>query len=281
MGIWIPPSGGIGPRQTNITAADRNGTTITTSGTAHTKGAYSAGQLIATADQDTYGLTVVVDDVAVANTNTRYLLDIGVGASGSERTLIENLNVGFAGGAGTDDRPKSWFFPVFIPQGERLSARGQALAVSDIAEVGVYLHQSAAGYGMEVPTLWEGLGISTAASQGTNVTPASGSFGSWTTILDPITKDYKWWHVGYGASTDTTIATGGITVVQIGIGDTSGAVTTIGEWVFYSGQNEIITGPFPSEPVYWPINADTVNGVFARLASFETEVRDVAVYAAE
>lgn len=134
---------------------------------------------------------------------------------------------------------------------------------------------------MEVPTLWEGLGISTAASQGTNVTPASGSFGSWTTILDPITKDYKWWHVGYGASTDTTIATGGTTVVQIGIGDTSAAVTTIGEWLFYSGQTEIITGPFPSEPVYWPINADTVNGVFARLASFETEVRDVAVYAAE
>ena len=280
MPLWLPPNGGMGKRQTNVTAADRNGTTITTGG-AHTKGAFSAGELIATADEDCYAITVLVTGVRVTGTDTSYLLDIGIGASGSERTLIQNLDCWGAGDdTGGSTQRKQWTFPVFIPKGDRISARGQALAVNDTANVAVWLHQSANGWGMEVPTAWEQLGTIT-NSDGPSVTPASGSFGSWTTILDPITKSYKWWHVGYGALNDISIATGGHTLIEIGIGDTSAAVATIGSWIFQAGIGEEIGGPVPETPVYWPIVADTVNGVFARIASFETENRSVVVYAAE
>jgi hypothetical protein len=281
VSLWLPPNGGIGKRQTNLTAADRDGTTITSAGTAHVKGAFSAGELVASADEDCYAITVMVTGVAVTVTDTSYLLDIGVGASGSERVLIQDLDCWGAGGPSGEVRAKSWTFPCFIAKGERVSARSQALAVSDVANVAVWLHQGGHnGYGMEVPTAWERLGTVT-NSDGVSVTPGSGAFGSWTTILDPITKSYKWWHIGMGALNDTSIATGGTALVEVGIGDTSAAVATIGSWVFDLGTLEIISGPRPDQPVYWPIVADTVNGVFARIASFETEARSILVYAAE
>lgn len=278
--LWIPPCL-FGKRQTNLTASDRDGTNITTSGTAHVKGAYSAGELIATADEDTYALTISVTGVGLTGTATSYLLDIGVGASGSERDLIQNLDCWGAGpSSGAGHGAKRWTFPVFIPKGERLAARGQALAVSDVAAVAVWLHGAAAGWGMEVPSLWEQLGTIT-TSNGPSVTPASGAFGSWTTILDPITKDYRWWHVGYGALSDITLTTGGIAMIELGIGDTSAAVTTIGTWTFGIDTTEMISGPTPTVPVFYPVNADTTNGVFARIASYETEARSVVAYAAE
>lgn len=281
MALWIPPNS-LGKTQTNVTAADRDGTTITAGGTAHTKGAYSAGQLIASADEDCYGITVQVGEIFVAATDTSFLLDIGVGASGSERDLIQNLDCWGAAtvGGSSHGASKAWFFPVFIAKGERVAARAQALAVSDTANVAIWLHQACAGWGMEVPTLWESLGTIT-NSDGVSVTPASGAFGSWTTILDPITKPYKWWHIGLGALNDTTIATGGRALVEIGFGDTSAAVTTIGSWVFGMQTSEVIGGPWPHVPVFYPVANDTVNGVFARIASFETENRSVLVYAAE
>ena len=280
MPLWLPPNGGIGKRQTNLTAADRDGTTITSGVGAHTEGAFSAGQLIATVDEDCYAITIMVTGVAVSGTVTSYLLDIGIGASGSERVLIANLDCWGAGALTTATR-KMWTFPVFIAKGERISARAQALASADVANVAVWLHQGTNGYGgMEVPQAWEQLGTIT-TSNGPSVTPGSGSFGSWTTILDPITKNYAWWHIGQGNLADITIATGGVYLVELGIGDTSASVATIGSWSFCGNIGEEITGPTPEGAVYWPTVADTVNGVFARAASFDTGAVSIVAYAAE
>src|SRR5687767_12189229 len=244
MSLCIPANA-LGPTETNLTAADRNGATITT-GVANTKGLYSAGQLIAATAEDAFGLTVIVSGIHVAAADTSYLLDIGIGPSGSEVDLIQNLDCqGAPTVAASVAGYKSWFFPVFIPKGTRVAARGQALAATDVANVSVYLHQACNGWGMEVPTMWESLGHDLAASQGTSVTPGSGAFGSWTTILDPITKNYRWFHVGFDNLNDVTIAVNTDVLVEVGIGDTSAAVTTIGSWLYSKCAAEFIVGPCP------------------------------------
>jgi hypothetical protein len=279
MPLWLPPNA-LGPTQTNLTAADRNGTTITAGSTAHVKGAYSAGQLLASTDEDTYGITVCVSGIHVSAVVTSYLLDIGIGVSGSEVDLIQDLDCWGANTvAALRSGPKYWYFPVFIPKGTRIAARAQALAVSDVANVGIWLHQAIDGWGMEVPVMWERLGAVT-NSNGVSVTPSAGAFGSWTTILDPITKNYSWWHVGLDALADISTTSDEL-YVEIGFGDTSAAVTTIGSWLFHTDTGEGIYGPVPSVPVYQQVVDDDAKGIFARIAGTGTEARGILVYAGE
>lgn len=280
MPLWLPPNA-LGKTQSNLSATVRNGTVITAGSTAHVKGAYSAGQLIASTDEDTYGVTICVNGLHVVATVTSYLLDIGIGPSGSEVDLIQDLDCWGADLVGTQGsgNQKTWFFPVFIPKGERVAARAQALAVSDVANVVIFLHQAADGWGMEVPVMWERLGAVT-NSNGVSVPQASGAFGAWTTILDPITKNYRWWHVGFDGLADTTITTEQA-VLEIGIGDTTADVTTIGTWQFGESVSEIIGGPIPAVPVFAPLVDDDAKGVFARIAAGSAESRGVLVYAGE
>lgn len=277
-GLWLPANGGFGKFQTNVTAGARGGTVTTASSTAHTKGAWV--ELISSANEDVYGMSIHVTEVGIAATATALLLDIGAGAAAAERVIIPNLNCWGAGAvAGTASTSKFWYFPIFVAAGERIACRCQAVTVSDTASVAIWLHPGCNGWGMDVPTAYTDLGSVTASSRGTSVTPASGSFGSWTTILDPITEDYNWWHIGYDALADTTIVTGGTALVELGFGDTSAAVTTMGSWEFVCSTGEFISGPVPNIPLFYPLNADTTNGVFARIASFETEARGVNIQA--
>lgn len=272
-GLWLPANGGFGKQQHNVTAADRDGTTITAGGTAHTKGAFSSGELIASADEDAFAISIRVTGINVAVTDTSFLLDIGVGASGSERVLIADLDVW--GGTNSPGSGKHWYFPVYIPKGQRIAARAQAVTASDVCNVAIWLHPACNGWGMEVPTIWECLGA-ISSSDSPSVTGGASSFGSWTTILDPITEDYKWWMPSMGGLNDTTITNTDM-LVEVGYGDTSAAVTTIGAWIFNAGANESFDGPVPNVPVFWPLDADTTNGIFARTAG-STEARTVNVY---
>lgn len=277
MPLWLPANA-LGQTQTNLSAADRDGATITT-GVAHTKGAYSAGQLIASTNEDAYAISIMVTGVQVTGVVTSYLLDIGVGASGSETDLIQDLDCWGAPALGASAGAASWFFPVFIAKGTRVAARAQALAASDTANVAIWLHQAINGWGMQVPTQWKRLGAVT-SSNGVSVTPGSGAFGSWTTILDPITENYSWWHVGMDGLADISL-TGVTYLLELGIGDTTAAVTTIGSWGFSTEANEPIYGPYPSTPVFQPVVNDGAKGIFARFASSSTEARGVLVYAGQ
>jgi hypothetical protein len=276
----LPPNL-FGPTQTNLTAAARVGTTITAAASAHTKGAYSAGQLIASTNEDTYAVTITAHGRGAAAIVSSCLLDIGIGPSGSEVDLIQDLDCwGAPVNTATITGAKSWLFPVFIPKGTRIAARCQTLLASGTVIVIIDCHQAASGWGMEVPTKWERLGVVT-NSNGVSVTPASGAFGAWTTILDPITKNYRWWHVGFDALADTTIAVQTNVLLELGIGDTSAAVTTIGSWAFGKDTGERILGPYPSTPVFQPLVDDDAKGVFTRLAAGGVEPRGVLVYAGE
>ena len=102
-------------------SASTSGTVLTSSASANAKGSYS--QITSATPFHAAGIMVHV--VKVTNNTSDYLIDLAVGGSGSEQVIINNLlhaPVGFPG--------STYFFPISIPSGTRLSARLQGTAAS-------------------------------------------------------------------------------------------------------------------------------------------------------
>lgn len=273
MPLVLPPSiGHGGSLETNLTAASRAGTTVTASATPHTKGSWSS--LIDPTSRPSYGVWVVVATVATTGTNTSLLVDIGYGPTGggNEQVVLPDLDAGYVGLTSVV-RGRCYYFPVYIPTGVRVSARCQAVIASDTVVVGIYLEQDSlyppAGGGVLA------YGADTANSRGTSVTPASGAFGSWAQLTASTTRAHRFWAAGYDPLGDTSIATAGEVLVELGVGPDSSNVSRI-----YAGTTAQTTaealGPMFPLLCYGPVPA--ARAIWARLASNETEPRGVIAY---
>ena len=271
--LVIPPViGGLG--DTNLTAAARAGTTVTASGSINTKGSYSS--LIDPTTKPSYGFWVVLSAVGATAANTSMLVDIAYGPTGggSEEILVLDLDAGAAASTIAQVGCKAYYFPVYIPTGVRVSARCQAFIASDTVVVSIFLNQDPAyRWTCGAVTTY---GEDEATSNGTSVTPASGSFGTWTQIgagTDPV-RAHRFWTVGYSVGTDTTIAAADV-LIEIGTGPDSSNVSTIGRFKFWQIGTELIGGPFPLL-VYGPVVAG--GELWARIASAEAEARRIILY---
>jgi hypothetical protein len=182
--------------QNEILAASWNtgSVTLTASATAHTKGSWS--QIIASTSNVGTLLRFTVSGVNVSTADSATLLDIGVGASGSETVIVPNLAIG--GSAGS-----FYSIPVEIPSGSRIAARIQGVRSSQTATISsrqffVFNAGDTAALGTTVDVL----GTDTATSTGTAM---SGSSGTWVEIEDSTTKNYIGFSIAPSTSdTDTT-----------------------------------------------------------------------------
>jgi hypothetical protein len=109
--------------------------TVTADATSHTKGAWS--EVIASTTADTTHLLVNVYGMAVSATDTRGLLDVGVGSSASEVAIVSDLPAGF-GYATAEYLGHSFLLPLRVAAGSRIAARLQALISADTAIVSIY-----------------------------------------------------------------------------------------------------------------------------------------------
>lgn len=268
MPLVVPPTL---PRvlTTNLSATSRTGATVTSGGTAHTKGAWAS---LVDPTPRAYGLWVRIVNVGVSAALHNVLVDIGLGPSGSDpdTILIPNLNGSSAGIAG-DLRAKHYFFPVAIPSGARLGARCQANTASKAATVAVWLGTSPL-YPWACGQVTD-YGTDTTTSRGTDVTPGNGSFGSWTSI-GTTSGPHQYWAVGVGNATSTTMTTGDA-VLEVGIGPDSSNVSTILVGAFHTDNTELIDAVFPP-CVYAPVPSST--GLWARVASNNTVAVSVILY---
>lgn len=125
---------------------------------AHTKGAWT--QMIASTAANADVLIFQVA-CAVASTDTATLVDIGIGASGSEVVIIPNLAVGGA------DQNGLWFviLPIKIPSGSRLAVRSQTVRTGGINIPARVVLQQSRSYDF-APTALDVIGTSTATSEG-------------------------------------------------------------------------------------------------------------------
>jgi hypothetical protein len=257
----------------HFTAAARDPITVTAGATAHTKGAWT--ELIASTPYDAYGIWIGIDGVHTSAAATNYLVDIGVGPSGSERVIIPNLNVWGADATAAGLNPHQFWFPVYIPAGSRISARSQSVTDSKTCRVMVMLDAvpwyKLWGFGPVVD-----YGTNLAASSGTYVTPGNGAFGSWVQV-GTTSRYHTFWTVSMDYLTNAAISAF-TTLVEVGVGP-SGAQQSLGVLRFRSTTSEQIAGgPFPLFLASLPVPSGTP--VWVRAASGGTTAIGVIVYAA-
>jgi hypothetical protein len=114
------------------------GTTITC-GAANTKGSYA--QLTASTSRDYMGFIISIDglNAGLAQTGSDILVDLAIGAGGSEVNIVPNFTVPIAGTAsGMQGIVPSDIFPINIPSGTRIAARAQSATASRILGLTVY-----------------------------------------------------------------------------------------------------------------------------------------------
>jgi hypothetical protein len=213
--------------QNEILAASWNtgSVTLTASATPHTKGSWS--QIIASTSNVTTLIRFFLSGVSVSTADSATLLDIGVGASGSETVIVPNLAIG--GSAGS-----FYSIPVEIPSGSRIAARIQGVRASQTATISARdFFALNAGDTASIGTTADVLGTDTATSTGTAM---SGSSGTWVEIEDSTTKDYIGFAIAPSVSdTDTTAF--GDAAYEIGVG-AAGSEVAFGYIQFAFGATE-------------------------------------------
>jgi hypothetical protein len=213
--------------QNQITGASWNtGTvTLTASATAHTKGAWST--VIAATSSITTLLRFGINSVNVSGADSATLLDIGVGAAGSETVIVPNLAIG--GSAGS-----FYNIPVEIPSGARISARIQGVRSSQTATINSReLFVFNAGDAAVIPTSVDVLGVNTATS---TATAMSGGSGTWVQIVESTSKDYIGFSIAPSTSDTDTVSQSDATY-EIGVG-AAGSEVAFGYIHFAYGATE-------------------------------------------
>jgi hypothetical protein len=251
------------------------GTLITASATPHTKGSWVS--LIDPVDFDSFGIWLHISGTTTAATRTDGLLDIGIGPSGggSEQVIVSNLVCGWRGLASTASCMNGMrlFLPIFIPKGVRVSARNQALIVSDSVRVSIVLAGGRGGLGMPICVGMDDYGIDTANSIGTSHTPGTtGAESAFANIGSTLSKNYKGvLIIPQGTLADTTMINQAYHW-EVGYGS-----VTLAEWFYETGTSEIVCGPFPMAPFMCALPLGTQMQVRAESAA-AAEAQDVGVY---
>lgn len=204
--------------------------TITASATAHTKGSWS--QIISSTTAQTTMIVFAVTSVNVSTADSATLLDIGVGASGSETVIVPNIAIGGASTA-------VFRIPVKVASGSRIAARIQGVRASQTATINARDFQCVnAGDASLIPTSVDVLGASTATSTGTAM---SGASGTWVEIVSSTSQPYIAFVIAPSTS-DTDTASQGDAVYEIGVG-AAGSEVRFGEINFAFGASENFSVP--------------------------------------
>jgi hypothetical protein len=225
--------------------ADANFATVTADTTAHVKGAWT--QIISSTAAASDVLGLLVNNIGVNNQDSATLLDIGVGASGSEVAVIENLAVG---GASSTVNSLQYSIPLSIPQGTRIAARAQSV-VTGGKTAAVVVSPFSTNNLSKAPSTVTVIGTNTATSEGV----PSLSNNTWTEIT--ASSPAKFQAVILVPSLTATTSSTGNTTVELGIGSSGNEVSinkvlyrisiTEGIGRFYGSDFvSIAAGPFPS-----------------------------------
>lgn len=203
--------------------------TLVTSGAANTAGTWTqvhAG-LTYGCDITTVCINAVETsaDVITATTLNAYI-DIGIGPdSGNVTTIIEKLGASQAQGLGV-----LYWMPIRFPPDTPIWARHQNTSASAKAGVQISFQGGNMNPG-QFPSFsgMVAIGAVTASTTGTSITPnGAAAEGAWAQIIASTTDDYGGLMASPLFNVDTTLTSGLITTIDIGIGG-SGSEKVVGE----------------------------------------------------
>jgi hypothetical protein len=216
--------------------------TVTSGGSAHTKGAWA--ELITLTDRgfDTLTLSFVSTD-GLSATDRSQLLDVGFGGSGSEQVVIADIVRGHAPG-GSNLR-----LPIRIPAGTRISTRIQTAGASVATTVAAHLSGGqgwgGGGSGRRATTY----GANAATSGGVALTlPGTNNVkGAWTEIVASTTAPLRWILPRLaGPVADTTMNNANY-MVDVGIGGSGSEQVVIADIPFRMTSGEAVV---PVDPTF-------------------------------
>lgn len=228
------------------------GTSVALGGSAHTKTAWVS--MIDPVSADCYWIDLFFVNTFTAATNSRTLVDIGIGPTGggSEQVLLPNL---LAGGSA------SWTnlgccrrigLPMYIPRGSRVSVRAQSVRTSFTMSVGCWVWG-----GPTSPPWWvavgaDGYGPDTATSAGVAHTSGNtGAESSYASIGGTTSKNYDAL-LAMAQVDSNTVKTSLAYHFEFGASS-----TTIGEFYCQTTTSETLTGLWPNPLMYQQIPAST------------------------
>lgn len=164
--------------------ASNSGTQLlVASSTPNTNGLWT--QIISSTSDEATLLAVYISAIGINSQDSSTLLSIGVGASGSEASIISGIAVG---GANVIDGPRPgvyFFIPVKIPSGSRISGRIQGIRASQNANITIYAYNF--GFSSFLTTSSDVIGTDASTSKGTLLSANN----SWTEIISSTTKSYS------------------------------------------------------------------------------------------
>jgi hypothetical protein len=220
----------------SVTGLNNNTVTLTASATAHTKGSWT--QLIASTSGASNIFSSVWQGSAVASTDTATLMDIGIGASGSETVIASNIAVGGYGSA-------TIVLPVNIPSGTRIAARIQGVRGSQTIQTfgNIYALNISGSAASLFPSSVDVLGTDSATSTGTAM---SGASGTWVQIVASTSDDYTGFQIIPSISDTDTPSINDLRLT-LGVG-ASGSEVAIGEISCTANTSEQISVRGASSP---------------------------------
>ncbi len=235
------------------------GTSILPSASANTKGSFV--ELIPATSYDT--CWVVVDLLLYGGALRGCLVDIAIGASSSEKIIIDNIGAHTPSGA-TATGGASFGFPLTIPAGTRISARSQSSSASTPASditLSMTLFDGAFTQ-LEGSGGVDSMGALTASSLGTSIDTGgtANTKGAWVQLTGSTARDYCGLFLHFDNQTETTSPLGVLSLIDIGIGAGGSEIVLLPDISFW----QFITPPVPSFFPFVPVSIPAGTVVSAR-----------------
>ena len=176
------------PQDVAVNLTNYSGTSLNAPSTANTKSAWQ--QLIAATSYDSCALDLCFIIQPLESGGAAVSFDIGIGGSGSEVTVIQNI-----AGAGTqyEGIPNRVRLPIGFPAGTRIAARSQNSNVTPTQDIQCFLELFDGDFlAAECCAGVDALGFNAATSLGTIITPSAsaGVKGSYSQIISATSQDY-------------------------------------------------------------------------------------------
>jgi hypothetical protein len=174
-------------------------------GTAVTPGTTDKGswaEMFAPTAFDTYGILICINSNTSNNASRNTITDIGVDEGGGTSYIV-NIPDLISGNAGSYLQIGGWYyFPLFIPKGSRIAARGQG-TVTTAYRVYVQLLQAPLNTSQVRKGSFVDV-IGAAGVSGTTLDPGTTTKSAWV-LLGTTERRLWWWQLGIQVvSTDTT-----------------------------------------------------------------------------